>query len=1070
MADYLPPVVTKLTGDIDDFLAKLAEAEAALDEFADHVKDIPIKFDIDEASIAKVEAVANALGDALHPEINVQMNIDTMNVLEQVTRRVSNAENDAAKNAYLLAMANRMEANSARDAAAANTANNNTLWGWGVLTRDIQLWGGMLGRSNFPGVVRGWHLALDAVFESAIALGGALIALGAGVAAVTPAAEDIYNHMIAVHEVSVALGQTIPPLTGWFEQLQHAVAPQTLELFGGALNLINGQAGTLTPIIREVVTGMDNWIARLDMYITTQGHVSGVLQAGVGFLRQFTSFADDLGVALGNLIKADPGTAHFLMDLIDGFGKAIEIISKLPTPILYSALAIHSFLLWGGLLTQWATNIGTALFSGIQGMARFAAGLGLMGDAGKAALIPLDDLRGAEAGAALESDSLAVKLRALAFNPFTWVVAAIGGLAYLAFEMSQITPQASSFISNLNQQISSDNPSQAILDIGSSFKSLNQQIQLTVPQIDGAFKPFNNALQEAGHGFQEELHGIPGLTTSFLNWSKGIDGGTKALVGLGKAAIDFFPNLIMSTQAANSVAAYRGEIVKLTGQQDNLFHETGLLLKQGYTYNQSLAIMSLAGVQAGDSFALMKQKVSNLITGYQAMSIQGGMLANSVDAVTFATEQQNSKVSALTQGWSAFFSMLTGGETGFTTFEQQLTGMATAASGSAASISISNGKVSVSTTGAGNAAKATAKAMNDLSTSGLQLRQSFTTAITDAGQLQNSLITMASAAGLGAKGTDMLARAGKDMVAQLLPMAQGSQYATAMLYGLAQQAGYQGVDSFKALATWVGNTKNPMQDLNSIVNTLTTDSANLAQDVKNLADAINQNLNQAMSAAIFQASGGQQAFDNFATAAMKAHGNMDQMKASGVQLASELISVTGSTSTAQGEFDTFMTTMGYTKAQADTLWQQVVTLASAMNNIPNVSRTITISTNYINSSPPPGFYPTPSGKYPGFATGGLVPGYGGGDKYPALLEGGEAVVPKHLVYGVAPYLGAHNVPGFAEGGYAGDSFPGVAPGEAGQTVVYVYLDGKQIQKTVQKKTYKDNRRNGLKTTGKMSPN
>ena len=30
MAEYLPPVVAQLTGDIGDFLTKLAEAEAAL--------------------------------------------------------------------------------------------------------------------------------------------------------------------------------------------------------------------------------------------------------------------------------------------------------------------------------------------------------------------------------------------------------------------------------------------------------------------------------------------------------------------------------------------------------------------------------------------------------------------------------------------------------------------------------------------------------------------------------------------------------------------------------------------------------------------------------------------------------------------------------------------------------------------------------------------------------------------------------------------------------------------------------------------------------------------------------
>jgi hypothetical protein len=61
----------------------------------------------------------------------------------------------------------------------------------------------------------------------------------------------------------------------------------------------------------------------------------------------------------------------------------------------------------------------------------------------------------------------------------------------------------------------------------------------------------------------------------------------------------------------------------------------------------------------------------------------------------------------------------------------------------------------------------------------------------------------------------------------------------------------------------------------------------------------------------------------------------------------------------------------------------------------------------------------------GLATGGRIPGWGGGDKYPAMLEGGEAVVPKHLVAPIAPFLGSHGVPGFASGGMVGSgSFAG----------------------------------------------
>jgi hypothetical protein len=50
------------------------------------------------------------------------------------------------------------------------------------------------------------------------------------------------------------------------------------------------------------------------------------------------------------------------------------------------------------------------------------------------------------------------------------------------------------------------------------------------------------------------------------------------------------------------------------------------------------------------------------------------------------------------------------------------------------------------------------------------------------------------------------------------------------------------------------------------------------------------------------------------------------------------------------------------------------------------------------------------------AAGGRVPGWGGGDRVPALLEAGEAIVPKHLVPMFAAAFGQAGIPGFATGG------------------------------------------------------
>jgi hypothetical protein len=54
------------------------------------------------------------------------------------------------------------------------------------------------------------------------------------------------------------------------------------------------------------------------------------------------------------------------------------------------------------------------------------------------------------------------------------------------------------------------------------------------------------------------------------------------------------------------------------------------------------------------------------------------------------------------------------------------------------------------------------------------------------------------------------------------------------------------------------------------------------------------------------------------------------------------------------------------------------------------------------------------------ATGGRIPGFGGGDQHPALLEAGEAVVDKYRTRRFAPVLKAMGVPGMTAGGLVGN--------------------------------------------------
>lgn len=59
----------------------------------------------------------------------------------------------------------------------------------------------------------------------------------------------------------------------------------------------------------------------------------------------------------------------------------------------------------------------------------------------------------------------------------------------------------------------------------------------------------------------------------------------------------------------------------------------------------------------------------------------------------------------------------------------------------------------------------------------------------------------------------------------------------------------------------------------------------------------------------------------------------------------------------------------------------------------------------------------------GLATGGRIPGYGGGDRHLTLLEGGEAVIDKVTTARNAETLRRWGVPGFARGGKVGQNPP-----------------------------------------------
>lgn len=995
-----------------------------------------LKFDVDNSEannkISETELLFEQLRETLQQNIELKPNIDLTNLQQFSQQAHTQFLGEEITIDFTTPGAAQAQDNINGVTKAINeSAAASQYWHgyFGLLMKDITLWGGLFGSLHLIGSIQAWHILLDGVIETMAVVSEGGVALGETAVAAAPGIEDIYTRFKALLDVSNSLNQDLPPLTGHLQEVGQRFASLDLEAFGAGVNLLNQSGGVWEQTATRVGVGIDDVLAKLDLWNAAQQHTGKLSQDGAVILQQLATVAGNLFLAFQNLIKADPGTVHFLLDVLEGASKVLEIVSEIPQPLLFSALAIHSFLIWGGLLTTGLSKLVPGfVLTGLKDLATSITGIGkATEEASAASAIPLGDLRknvsGVEQDGTLLSKTMA-GLTGILASPAAWVVGAAAA-AYLGYQMTQADAAAKGLVATLTSQVNNAPASQAINDINNAIGQLNQQVKnFPIAENDKIASSVNNAFGAAGRA----LHDTVNTNKSFWDQVVAVGKvGADSLAGIG----DQVAGIYHTIQIGPTESLFKGTIVDLTKEQDNLFRELGVLTRgtdtysvstlhlagtigklgpqvtevthAGYSYVQALQLMDLAGIRANDSFGLMQQKIKNLITGWQDMSVSGNILRNGMGAITLASEIQQSKISQLTGGWDAFMKLVSGGETGFIGFQQSLTSVATAAQGLNVAISA----------GSATTVHQTAS-MTGLNQASLALRSSWQSSLSAAGQYYDSLAQMASAAGLGKHGTDLLTQAGKYLIAELLPQAKSSQAAADQLYAFAQIAGYTGPNSLSKLTAWLGNTHGAATKLDKITTTLTTDSANLLKDVENLAAALNQQLNQAMSAAIFQATGGQKAFDNFATAVLNSHGNLKLMHSSAQALASQLISVLGNTSQAKNEFFAFAQQLGLTRKQAQQLWNTI-------NDQPTRKQeTIVVHGD--------GSFTAGQGLR-GMAEGGRIPGYGGGDRRLILAEDGETVVSKES--SSLPFMQqafkAANVPGYAQGGIVGyhDGLPGL---------------------------------------------
>lgn len=287
-------------------------------------------------------------------------------------------------------------------------------------------------------------------------------------------------------------------------------------------------------------------------------------------------------------------------------------------------------------------------------------------------------------------------------------------------------------------------------------------------------------------------------------------------------------------------------------------------------------------------------------------------------------------------------------------------------------------------------AKVSGSSLNSLNSQSLKLAGDFyTTAIPAAQKLIDTLQQQNISTG---DLTKVIATEAK----QLLVYAGNNDAAKAAIVALVNNALGPNTVSLQNLNKWVGNNSTSMTGFKAIVDKTTISAGNLA-------NVLQGDLNAMFQQDILRASGAQQAMQAFTNALV--HGGQQSSAFHGArqQLINDLINTGMNATQAKNYVDNL-------QRQIDAMHGKTVGVGVHASG----SGQITARENILGETQ------QVIGNLLFVASGGKIPGFGGGDKIPAMLEPGEAVIDKWRTKEWAWLFGAIGVPGFASGGFVQD--------------------------------------------------
>jgi hypothetical protein len=973
--------------EVDVDYAGVNASIAAIEARLKAVRDVLIKVGIDadpaiasiERSLASLQMKALSIGGINQTELNtslaeIQTKLDTLSKSANIDLHVTGITQAVGELAALSAAEDKATGTGGGGGGGGGflglTGAAFGFWGvLGALNRQIPLFGGLLSGIPLVRTVGGLHLAADAILEIAAVVIPAAIALGVFAAAASSTANDIYKSEQAFFTITTAFKSMGVTFPGVNSGLQTFTDSVKPQVY-----VLFGAA--LNTINQH--TGLFQQLAlSTGQVLDGLGARAQNALGGSGLTGLVSKGAQDVQL-LGNIIGNVFGIFGNIMKNLPGYAQ-----------LLFGALQNVT-----GALEAITAN---SVVQGLLNIGLWFHGAVLWGGLAVTAIMQLQGPLMAVVGWAGGAINALVK-----FGVMFSIIAGEEGI------MAAMTATLAGAWDALKASMLSNPFTWVAVAVGAviglvvwlgSMKSAAQQSLGAIDDMASKAPTLTQAAADLAQGLQqtnEQLATTPKYITQTV---VGMHGMVSTITTLNPAWTGLTSNSQALTQQIGLQTSRMAQLNQMTGSA-----------AQTQADLQSIGVkgLDIYKLSAG-AYATVVTEIKDLITatiqlaGYQQ---QGGMAYAAQNALTnMYMNETLPAIQKITQAEDNIINVVIGGQAAFNNFQQSIEGTTAkfvSPSGLADAAKLAGGNL----TGVNQQSLAFS---NTLYTQSIPSLQKMIDALQQQSISQGDL-TKVVATGAG----------------QIVAYTGNNKEARTVMVDLINNALGPGTVTLKSLNQWIGTNSTSLSNMNGIV-------ANSTTKVSGLADVLSTTLKNMQAVALFQAQGGQQAWNTFTTDVEKGTTNSQSFRTATQEVMAQLlIQSNNSLPAAQRAFVNYAEQgLGLTKQQADALWKQDLPgMQQEINSLHG--KTVDVGVNVTGgggitiTASSPQIAASISGSIAKelrlattFATGGIIKGHGGPkqDNVPILASVGEYVVQASSVdkYGKA-FMDMINAGKFAAGG------------------------------------------------------